>query len=103
MKLKEQEVASGKRWFALAGSVAVALTAALLYVDDRLTYSTAEIEKGAMLRELRTAASSLPAPRSVDERQKELTSTSDFLYSKAAPAKERDSESNKTLTTEAEA
>jgi hypothetical protein len=80
MKLKKSEVSGGKRWLALAGSVAVALNLCLLYVDDMLTYSTAEVEKANILKDLRTAASSLPAFSSVDARQNELMNTSRFPY-----------------------
>lgn len=49
-------------WFFGAGTAAVILTAALFQVDQYLTYdyTNYEIEKGQMLRELRTAQAQLP-------------------------------------------
>jgi hypothetical protein len=67
MQLDEMEVARGKRWFFLAGLVAVMFSVALFRVDEYLSNSPRDKNLGATLKELRTAQAGLPG-RGIDER-----------------------------------
>ncbi len=55
MHLDEKEVRGGWMWLTFAGGLAIGLSAMLYYVDNHLTFSDAEVQRGNKLRELRSA------------------------------------------------
>jgi hypothetical protein len=65
-----EENAAAWRWFFLAGIAAVCFSFFLIWVDEYLSNSTAEIEKAAIIAEMR-AAQSLVGDGRVDPRQRQ--------------------------------
>ena len=59
MKLNPDEVKGGMNWLVIAGSAAILLSVFLQWVDDKLTYSRYDIERGRVLHELRSAQAAL--------------------------------------------
>jgi hypothetical protein len=55
METNSDEVKAGWMWFIGSFIVATSLTIALLKIDDGLTFSSSEVDKGELLKELRTA------------------------------------------------
>ena len=76
---KRDEIAKGGgRWFFLMGPLAIVLTAWLYQTDRYLMENDKEEQKGNMLRELRTAQSSVGSV-SYDDRQGGYSATSGGL------------------------
>jgi hypothetical protein len=59
MEFNPKEVTDGKRWFLLGGSMAIALSITLLKIDDGLSFSTGERDKGNVILDIRNAQSHL--------------------------------------------
>lgn len=59
---------NAKRWFLIAGLVAIGLVAFLMKADNLLTFSKREQVLGQTLKELRGAQTNLPS-RPTDDRQ----------------------------------
>ncbi|HMO01823.1 MAG TPA: hypothetical protein PKD37_02150 [Oligoflexia bacterium] len=65
-----KENALAWRWLTLAGTVAICFSLFLVWVDEYLSNSTAEIEKAATIAEMRTAQS-LVGDGKIDPRQRQ--------------------------------
>jgi hypothetical protein len=76
---KRDEIARGGRWwFFLMGPLAIFLTGRLYWIDRYLSENDKEEQKGAMLRELRTAQAGVGSV-SYDDRQGGYSATSGGL------------------------
>jgi hypothetical protein len=78
-EMKRDEIArGGRRWFFLMGPLAIILTGRLYWIDRYLSENDKEEQKGAMLRELRTAQAGVGSV-SYDDRQGGYSATSGGL------------------------